>query len=112
VHPDVRAPLAQPVQRLVVAERDGRLQPGAAPYAGQVEDEVDQAGPGARRDVAGLGPELDPDRPVGLRRGDDVSGGGPAVAVLDHNMKSVVTFSHDASRSSILLITFGLESTD
>jgi hypothetical protein len=63
--------------------------------------------------VAGLGPERDPDRPVGPRRGDDVSGGGPAVAVLDHNVKSVATFSHDASCGSILLITFlGRESTD
>jgi hypothetical protein len=101
------------VQRLVVAERDDRLQPGAVPHAGQGEDEVDQAGPGARRDMAGLGPERDPDRPVGPRRGDNISGSGQAVAILDHNVKSAVTFSHDASCGSILLITFlGLESTD
>jgi cytochrome P450 len=90
----VGGPLAQALEDLAVAERDGGLQPLAGPHLGQVHDGIDQVRAPARGEVAGRRAQRRPGGPFRSGVRGDLRGGDRPVAVPDLDVTWCVRGSH------------------
>jgi len=90
----VRESLPEPVERLAIAERNGRLKARAPLYFGKIQYSIDQGGPAARRHVPGLRVKRCPDGAVTSFRDGHFRSGDCAVTVMPLDVMVSVMIGH------------------